>query len=678
MIFGDYFSAMDRSYGGIEPADAPSEPEVSGEFTTSMGPQEIGTTTNPMQHQVTSFAAKIRSGTGKIELGFMGAGKSNSQQPSPEAFGKRDREDIRAMAEINEIKTSVHAALHSQSLAGLGREGFSGEARQQALKEIERAIHFASEATKGGAIVFHTGEWQRPISEIKDRTGASFLGYDDEKERAIKMIVADDRTGEVTGVRKDHRVYEPVFETVADYEKRNNVRLSGTTQRLFGENVTVNAGDWIDLNGNVIKEEWVLDEKKAEKLFDRVPKWQPDSTNFEVKPIEFKDFEEKAEKLRGLNPEKYGDITAEVLFYKTHLANQVLQAKGQSLYHAQRYDQYREERDAAKKALEFYEKLDESIPEDEKWKLMTQKQVGRYSEISQFVPPKNVSIKDHLQEQLRRLTDEMRHVHESSAYADTQAKKTLDQMNHIQTVEKYGLSKTAETIAAAGMKARDYTIAHRKELNEDIYMAPENYRPEQYGSHPDEIRDIVQKSRDKMAEDLMKRHGMNAKEASEEAKKHIKATLDVGHFNLWRQFFVAKEGESEESRGKRFENWLLSETQKLAKEGVLGHIHLTDNFGYDDEHLSPGQGNVPLKEFMKRMEAEGLKDFIAEAGSFNAETVLHDTWAALGSPAYVTRRAPTFRSVHDQHFGYHNPANYIVGAYAPSNEWKLWSEVPFE
>ena len=107
-------------------------------------------------------------------------------------------------------------------------------------------------------------------------------------------------------------------------------------------------------------------------------------------------------------------------------------------------------------------------------------------------------------------------------------------------------------------------------------------------------------------------------------------------------------------------------------------MHLTDNFGYDDEHITPGQGNVPMKEFIKNMEEAGLKDFIAEAGSYNATTVMHDTWALMGSPIYTTTRAPTFRSMHEQHFGYHNPSMYIVGAYAPSNEWRLWSEIAME
>ena len=180
-----------------------------------------------------------------------------------------------------------------------------------------------------------------------------------------------------------------------------------------------------------------------------------------------------------------------------------------------------------------------------------------------------------------------------------------------------------------------------------------------------------------MREQLMK-EGYSEEEAKRKAKEHIKATIDIGHYNLWRQHFVAKEGESPEERNKRFNKWLLDETKKLAKEGILGHVHLTDNFGYDDEHITPGQGNIPMKEFIKNMEDAGLKDFIAEAGSYNATSVMTDTWALMGSPIYSTTKAPTFRSMHEQHFGYHNPSTYIVGAYAPSNEWRLWSEVPME
>lgn len=667
MIFGDYYHSMDRDYGTIEPADVPSEPgmplETSG---TGLGPGEIGTGTNPMANQLQAFNAKIREGAGKIEFEFMGAGKSNSQQPSPEAFGTKEREDMRALAEINDIKTSVHAPLHTQSLAGLGEQAFSDQARQFAVKEIERAIHFAAEATKGGAVVFHTSEWARPLSEIREKTGERlFRGYKEEEQRAPVMVV-DSQTGNINAVRKDYTVYEPKFHTAASYEPVLNKKLVGTTDPKTG--LKIEADDWVDVEGHPIKKEWILDDKKSGELFERVPIWNKDKTNFDVERVSFNDFVARAKKLEE---ETGKHVAPEVLFFKTRAANEVLQAKGQSLFYAREYDQNKEKRDAAKRALEFYEKLEKNIPEDEKWKIMKQEHL-----VGDLAPPKNMLPSEVLKEEIKRQTDNMRYIHESAASADARAQQLLEEMNRIQTVEEYGKNKVAQTIAEGGLTAMKYTEQHQKELNDPIFVAPENWRPEQYGSHPDEIRTLVLESRKKMQQQLEK-EGYSEEEAKSKAKEHIKATIDIGHFNMWRQHFVV-EGKSPEERDKEFNKWLLKQTEKLAKDGILGHVHLTDNFGYDDEHLTPGQGNVPMKDFIKNMEEAGLKDFIVEAGSYNAATTLPDTWGLMGSPIYSTGRVPTFRSLHEQHFGYHNASTYIVGAYAPSNEWRLWSEVPLE
>ena len=181
MMPQDYYHALDRDYGYIAPADVPPEPGMPLE-TSGLGPQELGTGTNPMENQLTAFNAKIRDGASRIEFEFMGAGKTNSQQPGPETFGSKERRDMRELAEINELQTSVHAPLHTQSLAGLGEQGFSDQARQFAVKEIEKAIHFAAEATKGGAVVFHTSEWGRPLTDIRESTGDKlFRGYKEEE-----------------------------------------------------------------------------------------------------------------------------------------------------------------------------------------------------------------------------------------------------------------------------------------------------------------------------------------------------------------------------------------------------------------------------------------------------------------------------------------------------------------
>ncbi|KYK27105.1 hypothetical protein AYK26_00195 [Euryarchaeota archaeon SM23-78] len=670
MIFGEYYHALDRDYGEIEPADIPPE-EGQPLETSSLGPQEIGTGTNPMMNQLQAFSAKIREGASRIEFEFMGAGKSDSQRPSPEAFGTKERQDMRALAEINEIKTSVHAPVHSQSLAGLGEQGFSDQARQMAIKEIERAIHFAGEATKGGAVVFHTSEWSRPLSDIQERTGEKlFKGYKEEEEKA-PVIVVDSQTGNINAVRKDYLVYEPDFHTAKSYEEVLGRKLVGAVDSETGEKIA--ADDWVDVNGGLIKKEWILKEDKAERLFDRVPIWNKDNTNFKVKPVRYTDFIEQAKKLEEKTGEK---IAPELLFFKTQMAAKVLRAKGSSLFYARDYENSREIRDAAKKVLNFYEKLEKNIPEEEKWKIMTQDDTLRHY-LGNLAPPKNMLPSEYLKQVIKKQTDNMRHIHEASAAADADAKEALDQMRRMQTIKDYGKHKVAQTIADAGRKAMIYTDQHRKELNEPIFVAPENWRPEQYGSHPDEIRELVKESRKKMQEQL-RREGYSEEEAKKKAKEHIKATIDIGHYNMWRQYFEARDDETPAQREKRFNKWLLEETKKLAKEGVLGHIHLTDNFGFDDEHLTPGQGNVPMKEFIKNMEEAGLKDFIVEAGSYNPTTTMPDTWALMGSPIYTTTRAPTFRSVHEQHFGYHNPSTYIVGAYAPSNEWRLWSEVPME
>jgi sRNA-binding carbon storage regulator CsrA len=253
--------------------------------------------------------------------------------------------------------------------------------------------------------------------------------------------------------------------------------------------------------------------------------------------------------------------------------------------------------------------------------------------------------------------------------AREQYERIKHEMSRFKPIEEVGIKRTADTLAKAGIKAMKETEAHRKELKEAIYISPENFFPEVYGSNADEMVKIIQESRKDMAERL-KKQGYSESEARQKAETHIKATLDTGHLNNWRQHFKGNE--------KEFNKWYLDEVQKLVDKKVLGHIHLTDNWGYDDEHLTPGQGNTPTKDVVKMLEKAGFKDFITEAGSFNANNILPDTLAELGSPVYALGKPIPMGRFRNGHFGYTAPPNYIVGAYAPSNDFKLWSEVPLE
>ena len=205
--------------------------------------RDIGTTTNPMQHQTEALKARIREGASRIEFEFLGTGKGNSQRPTPESFGTKERQDMRELLTANEMRTATHAGVHTESLAGFTREGFNSEARATVLKEIKRAIDFAGEATKGGAVVFHMNEWHRPMTEIKDPSG-KFKAYKEEDKDAV-MFAVDSRTGQSAGgIRKDMEIFRPVFITAKD------MNMAGKTDEKGN---VLNEEDWVDVKGNRIE-----------------------------------------------------------------------------------------------------------------------------------------------------------------------------------------------------------------------------------------------------------------------------------------------------------------------------------------------------------------------------------------------------------------------------------------
>src|SRR3989344_3574292 len=169
MQFGTgYYSPFDRKYdliGDLAPSPDIEQPIMPpGTITTA----EFGQTVGEGGRQGTliqSTSAAIRAGVGTIELSTsMGGG----QEPytGAEAYGKEARTALREMAEANKIQlVSVHTPTQIGNLSGLTQEGFSDQYRLQGIEEVKKAVSFASDVNRGGAIVIHTGEYQRPISE---------------------------------------------------------------------------------------------------------------------------------------------------------------------------------------------------------------------------------------------------------------------------------------------------------------------------------------------------------------------------------------------------------------------------------------------------------------------------------------------------------------------------------
>ncbi|NQU98855.1 hypothetical protein HQ533_05280 [Candidatus Woesearchaeota archaeon] len=685
MIFSQgYYHSLDRTFQrefdeeGIElPIELSSGDRAEN---TNLGPGEIGTSLNPFQHQLQALSAKIKEGASKVEFEFFGTQKGQKERATPESFDKEEREEMRNLAEINKVKSSTHATVGVTGLAGFNpQRGFEEENREQTLREVRKAIDFAADATTGGAIVVHTGEWNRPIfdhhgKEIIGDEKYEFIGFPNEDKKAPIMVI-DQRTGDMRAMRKDTPIYEPVFRTVEDYEQEKDIKLVGTTDKNGN---TYEAEDWIGLTGETIKKDWEYMPDKAEMMFRRVPEWVSEKMSFATVRRDWRYFQDKAD--RWNNKHSESPLTPEEMFSKMQYINQVLQHKGHSLFYAQRYEREKEILEEHRKALTFYEKLDKSLPEEERWRLTTKKHFSN----SEVVPPKDMQIVEWLREQVRGGEASLRHTHEASAAADVHATEAQEAMDNVVTMHKYGLEKSSESLADLGIMTWQKYEKNKDKLQDALYVAPENWHPNQFGSHPDELLELVQVSRRKMAEKLAT--SLGEEKAKKLAETHIKTTLDTGHLNMWKSHLKRKTDangvptESDEDFNKRFAKWALDKVKKLHEAKALEHIHLTDNFGYDDEHLIVGKGNAPIKELVGFMREKGYKDFIAEPGSFNAQTILPETWSRFGSPVYglTTGHPQRFSEVHKQHFGYDAPPLYIVGAYSPSNEWKLWSEVPLE
>ncbi len=641
-------------------------------MTSRYAVDEFGASTNPMQHQTEALKARIFHGANRVEFSFFGRGKGSKEQSTPGSYGAREREDMRHLAEFNKVETSTHATVGVTGLSGLNMQqgSFDDRQRKEAIDEVKRAIHFAAEATTGGAVVFHSGEAPRYMYDRwKDDKGQSmFKAFPEEEQRRMTYLVDPISKKLVAQIQDIDRIAMPIYKT----DEKGNIEYLK------------------DENGNIIKDDLL---KKYDTLHDgKIPQYETDEKgNIKTKVINYAQFKD----MRRQEYEKEGKpVPTEEQLVKEFFQQQRLLDVQYNLHFGKGSErEYMEGLDRREKiidTLNFYKKLKKNVPEDQWWKYKKTIPDGRHH----LIPPDNVDPVEYLEKALQETDRRIIQAKEMAVHGRRQAEQVLEMVERSQLADKFALTQTEQSMAELGIYAWQMTNKAHKDykdgkapydLKNPIYIAPENLFPEVYGSHPDELKEIILRGRQYMVKQLKDQYKMDEKKAKELAQKHIKATFDIGHANMWRKYFVSKEGESLEERDKRFNQWLIKKTKKLVDEGIIGHIHVNDNFGFHDEHLSAGDGNAPIKDFIENAKKAGLKEFIVESGSFNPLRSLPDTWMHFDSPVYhvsvpgITR--DTWTDFYRSYFGRTEGPRYIVGEYAPSDEFKgspFYSGLPLE
>ena len=593
---------------------------------------------------------RIALGISKIELGFMGTGKGSRYSPTgftPESFSKMEREDIRNLAKVNDVQVSVHASPNAGYLSGWNQDRFDKENQARTLKEIERAIDFAGDTVntngpkEGTPIVVHLGEFPRGLTQAEEeyykQSPHKFASYKDEKA-PIRLV--DTKTGKIEALRSDLEVYVPeedekTGQPIPD-PKTGRYKFIPRGIEYYKDPVHVKK-----IKDQLAQEKGpegrVFDQKVIDEMNDPAQLLYVDFLRKELEKVE------SEEKLRAREAVDTREVRDELSILKKEYDD----ALKEDPYEAQQIMRKILENTGIKKKREEIFKT----PED----------FQKYKE-----DPTN-----YLNEFIGKLDRQIEQYDEGAKSYGRERQEVIRNIQSKKPIKEYALDQSADGISDAAMRA--YAVEQAKGFKQPLYIAPENWTPEIYGSHPQELKEIIIKSREVMAEKLHKFQGKSEEEANKIAEDHIKATFDIGHANMWRQYYQGKPDD--------FKKWLLTQVKDLTDSGVLGHVHLTDNFGYGDEHLSPGEGNAPVKEFMDHLKEIDFKgEIIVEPGGQGEgreyQSVLAG-WRTARSPIYrIDSVQQSWTDIEGSYLRSTPSPNYMIGEAAArfSKDWSVWSE----
>lgn len=586
-----YYNSMDR----------PMDPDKTG-----LAMNKIGVTAAPMRNQLQELQAKIRGGFSKIELGFWGAGKGSEQQPTPGTYGTEERRAMRDLAKVNNIELTTHSSpIGVAPLSGITERGYSEEARKNSMDEIRRAVDFAADVADGGAVVFHVGEFNRPVKEagltqdeimrLYDENGgklhAKFKEHDDALDK-VQFSFVNKETGQVTqeNINLNQKFYEPK----------------------------------LDSNGNIVYKD---KEENEPEVYDYT----------------FKELIEEA-RSENVKRKQKGDkmLTPAMIYMKKKAERDLIQAKASEGFNRRQLSDGRSDPVS-----------DAQLKLGVAQALAQQQQIGhQIGQITGYDPVKEEKVKPTMI-----------------------------------TVEEFALEKSGKAMAELGMYTREKQMKAQREghkFSRDLFIAPENVFPEQYGGHPEEFKKMIKKGRQDMAAMLMQKNkDWDKDKAMRVAKRHIKGTVDMAHANLWQKYYNPKEGETAEEGYKK---WYMEQMKGLRKAEVLGHVHISDNLGYSDEHLSPGHGNVPVRDLIELFKDKNSNtDFIIETGSQGDEAFLAG-FREFSSPIYGLSHQSSYDQFGAIEHSYFRtaPPYFLVGEMSQqmgervSKDFSSWSGVPFE
>ena len=648
----------------------------------------------------------IKMGAKKIQIVFTpGRGGISS---GPTSFGQEVRRSLAEKAKSTGAEI-IGVELSPAMISGLaGFDPQSGriteERRYADMKKVKDAIRFAADVSKGGAVDLWSQEFNRNIADAdwnsQGKWAKQFYDYSEKdlgKDANLLKYLLDKRTGQpiqASAVRTGEPVQELQWLTAKDYEKQYpGVKLVGKKDSQGNE---IKADSYVDYKGDVVN---MYDPKAEERL---IPFLDPETHTFKTNTVSWETIKERTEKYNDKNKTNW---TPEEYLYRKKLETQRMLVHGQSLHYSQNLEGMYDELRELAKLENSVEKQQATMSSEEREeyirtvllpKLVNNPHSGvRGMDVDRILKQDPVKV---VQDAITRQKNAIHGYQEQAASHKVQVAELEEMEKNIVTPQSFAFEKSTDSYAEMGIDAMKVTQERgiktkdnpKGELDKPIYIGPElGWASESFGGHPQEFIKLIKDSREKMAKMLVDTQGMRQDEAQAKAKTHIKGMVDTSHMAMWFKHFKRDPKDTDEKHLGKFKDWMKDQARKMVEAGVVGGVQVVDSITGEHSHLPAGQGVFDVADVVKEMKKAGFDGpIIAEGheedtGGFGTGRILTETWKAFGSNiastgGYKPGGLRMFGGMQHSYFGHVAPPTYVVGAYAPSNEWSLWSETPFE
>ncbi|MCX6741900.1 MAG: sugar phosphate isomerase/epimerase [Candidatus Pacearchaeota archaeon] len=575
MAYRGVESFYSGTYSSLEP-----NPEYGPLFTGyRVDFKRLGAPTSPQTaNQLKEASDRLSEGTMNVEFGAL----------QPDVFETIPKQQFAEASQLMKL-TGARASLHAPLIdpAGFTKEGWTEHARQESERQILQVLERAKDLDeKGNVPVTLHATSGIPAFDWAPQRGKTPEG----KESKDAIYIVNRETGELNVIKREIRgLPSPIYKkdpTTGEVVYRNN-------KPVVDDRVKE-----IKRNGKLLYD--VPPEVRLEEMNQR--QWRDPLSSIEYnKSIVERNMEGYAKLAQRFhNQEKLGDQLSQEEKETSNEAKMELKTvrnlmedydfQLKNLYH---YAYTYSNGENKEKLMEATKRYNDQIAQVEKLSRDEHGNPMDYDTLINDDPKQFAKIVKLKSEAERDLINGMRRV---------QPKIFVES-------EQFALEKTKETLGNAAL------MAFKQFGDKAPMLCVENFFPNTVFSRAESLKKLVEDSRKQFVEKA-KEQGIDEGIARSAASRLIGATWDTGHINLLRKYgYGEKEGIF---KPEEYGKFLAEETKKIAP--FVKHVHLTDNFGYNDSHLVPGMGEVPFKEVMKELEKAGYSGReIVEAGGMIAQ-----------------------------------------------------------